>query len=315
MSAKTNDTLYLAIGGLAIVGAGVWAFVQQSAIAELRTPPVAPTSGAAYEASAIKIVTPETRSWAEAPSQTAGEKWIYDVFTPPKIYYNTQTKQFTVVPPEPPKPIDPEDPTKRVIPPTGFALELVKVDQPLFRLQLVGYVGEGPQARGNFLNVQTGAVIFGTTGKKIPELNLEIVRFSAERKVVPQPGGTTLVYTEVAAVVRDTVTGVETTLDPKARVPEGPLVVTLKSTADGTEHTVKSGETFKVGDISYKIGDLVLDPPSAVVTAEGGPLPAPETKTLVIPPPPPPPSANTEGVPPEGMSPASPPTGGAFPGF
>lgn len=127
MSAKTNDTIYLAIGGLAIIGAGAWAFLQQSGISELGTPPLAPSSGAAYESKVIKVVTPETRSWAEAPSQKAGEKWIYDVFTPPKIYYNTQNKQFTVVPPERPKPgeliVDPV-----VVTPTDpFAVTLVKV--------------------------------------------------------------------------------------------------------------------------------------------------------------------------------------------
>jgi len=288
MSAKTNDTLFLAIGGLAIVGAGVWAFVQQSSISELRTPPLAPSSGAAYEPNAIKIVTPETRSWAEAPAQKAGEKWIYDVFTPPKIYYNTQTKQFTVVPPEPP-PINPvvgpgDPPPVQV---SGFGLDLVKVDQPLFRLQLVGYVGEGAQARGNFLNVKTGMVVLGTTGKKIPDLNLEIVRFSAERKVVPQAGGTTLRYIEVTAVVRDTVTGVETVLDPKGRVPEGAPIVTFRA-ADGTERTGKTGEVIVVGEMTYRVGDVVVEPPSAIVTREGPALPAPETQTLVVPPPPPP---------------------------
>jgi hypothetical protein len=35
---------------------------------------------------------------------------------------------------------------------------LIDLHKPLFRLQLVGYVGEGANARGNFLNVQTGAV-------------------------------------------------------------------------------------------------------------------------------------------------------------
>lgn len=284
MSAKTNDTLFLAIGGIAILGAGVWAFVQQSSISELSTPPIAPSSGAVYEPSAIKIVTPESRSWAPAPSQKAGEKWIYDVFTPPEIFYDIHTKQFTVVPPRRGGPVDPPPPPP---PPPSFGLELVRVEQPLFRLQLVGTVGEGAQARGNFLNVQTGAVVFGTTGKKLPDLKLEIVRFSVERKVVPQPGGTTLRYVEVTAVVRDTQTGVETVLDPKGRVPDGPPVAVFR-TPDGSELTAKSGDKLSVGDNGYTVGDLVVEPPSAVVTREGPSLPAPETKTLVIPPPAPP---------------------------
>lgn len=301
MSVKTNDTIFLAIGGIAILGAGVWAFVQQSSISELSTPPVAPSSGATYEPSAIKIVTPESRSWATAPAQKAGEKWIYDVFTPPTIFYNIHTKQFTVVPPTenpdpwPPKPPEPPQPSRP-------DLELVRVEQPLFRLQLLGYVGEGAQARGNFLNVQTGAVVFGTTGKKLPDLKLEIVRFSAERKVVPQPGGTTLRYVEVTAIVRDTETGVETVLNPKGSVPEGPPIAVFR-TADGVERMAKSGEKIMAGEDSYTVGDLVVEPPSAVVTREGPSLPAPETKTLVIPPPaPPPPDPN-----------APPPEGGANP--
>jgi hypothetical protein len=303
MSAKTNDTIFLAIGGFAILGAGVWAFVQQSSISELRTPPLAPSSGAVYEPSAVKIVTPESRSWADAPAQKAGEKWIYDVFTPPKIYYNIHTKQFTVVPPtDPVQPVDTK--VDVVMPPIPtFGLELVKVEQPLFRLQLIGNVGEGDQARGNFLNVRTGTVVFGTTGKKLPDLKLEIVRFSAERKVVPQPGGTTLRYLEVTAIVRDTETGVETPLDLKRRVPEGPPIVVFK-TPDGAERTAKSGDKFTVGEDSYTVGELVVEPPSAVVTREGPSLPAPETKTLVIPPPAPPP--------PDSAAPS--PEGGATPG-
>lgn len=313
MSAKTNDTIYLAIGGFALIGAGAWAFLQQSGISELGAPPVAPQSGAAYESSPLQISRPETQRWADAIAQKAGEKWIYDVFTPPKIYYNTQTKQFTVVPPEPPKPMDPSVPVVDPLAPPPFGLELVKVEQPLFRLQLVGYIGEGAQARGNFLNVQTGAVVFGTTGKKIPDLNLEVVKFAAERRVVRQPGGTTLVFTEASATVRDTVTGVETVLDAKTRVPEGPLTVTFKQ-IDGTLRTAKTGDIIVFGDSTFTVGELIVEPPSAAVTKTDPSLPAPEKQTLVIPPPPPPAPAVDPNAPPAEPGAGSAPNS-AFPGF
>lgn len=307
MSAKTNDTIYLAIGGFAILGAGVWAFVQQSAITALHEPPAAPSSGAAYEPAAIVLSSPASETWAPAKAQTAGEKWIYDVFTPPKIYYNTDTKQFTVVPPV----IGPTGPTgPEVVVPQAFGLQLVKVEQPLFRLQLVGYVGEGDQARGNFLNVKTGTVLLGTSGKKLPDLDLEIVRFTAERRVVQQPGGTTLVFTEATAVVRDTATGTETTLNTKVRTPEGPIAATFKL-PDGTERTAKSGEVFTVGEHSYKIGEITLVPPTAVASKEGGQLTQPETQTLTVPPPAPAPApaGSSEEPAPDVMPP------GAFSGF
>jgi hypothetical protein len=283
MSAKTKDSLYLALGGAVVLVAGFWAFLKQSDIAELRTSPTAPSSGSAYEATTIAVTTPTSRTWEKASSQSAGERWVYDVFTPPAIFYNTETKQFTVVPPPPVGSVT--DSITTVV--DEFGPVLVKVDQPLFRLQLVGYVGEGANARGNFLNVQTGAVVFGTTGKKLPELKLEIVRFSAERRVVQQASGTTLVFTEATAVVRDTETGVETTLDAKLRTPEGPLAATLRL-PDGTEKIVRTGDSFTFGDHTFRIGALQTTPPSVVVSKESG-ASAPQTETLLIPPPPPPP--------------------------
>lgn len=315
MSAKTNDTLYLAAGGLVLLGTCAWAFFQQSAISDLRDPINSPASGSAYEATPLTLTAAESRQWPDAPQQNAGENWIFDVFTPPVIYYNVDTKQFTVKIPEPPRlgDVGPQ-------PVSSFGLELVKVVQPLFRLQLVGYIGEGPTARGNFENQQTGQVIFGTTGKKIPELNLEIVSFSAERRRIKVEGGTELVVTEAMAVVRDTSTGVETTLDAKVRTPEGPLNVTFKK-SDGTEVVAKAGDVITQGEDTYTVGELQLSPPGAVVTKvdKAGKS---RTETLHIPPPPPPPL-------PEGVDPTAPPPDtdtfapapgtktppGAFPGF
>jgi hypothetical protein len=310
MSAKTNDTLFLAIGGLAVVGAGIWAIVHQADITKFRTPPGAPVGGAVHEPSVIAVSSPESRRWAPAPSQSAGDLWIYDVFTPPKIFYNTQTRQFTVVPPPPPVPVGSE--VEAPPPPAPvFGLQLVTVEQPLFRLQLVGYVGEGDQARGNFLNVETGSVLFGTTGRKFADLNLEVVRFSAERRVVQQGAGTTLVFVEASAVVRDTETGLETKLDTQTRVPAGTPVAVLRDT-EGREHRARSGEVITLGDSTFRVGDLTLDPPSAVVTKQDPALPEPLTQTLVIPPPEPPPPPAGQAAPLDEFPLGFP---GGFPGF
>jgi hypothetical protein len=287
MSAKTNDTLFIAAGGLIFLGACGWAFLQNSGISSLGETVNPPLSGAVYEATPLTVVKPESRQWAVAPQQTAGENWVYDVFTPPKIYYNVETKRFTVtVPRYTPKVIDlvPVEDNK---PKDRFGLVLVKVTQPLFRLQLVGYVGEGPKAKGNFLKVQTDEVVFGTTGKKIPDLNLEIVSFAAERRKVQVDGGTPIVETVALAVVRDTVTGVETKLDARNRTPEGVPEVTFKL-LDGSLRVAKTGEVFKDGPTTFTVGALTLTPPSAEVKREEGVPKVTETKILVVPPPTPP---------------------------
>jgi hypothetical protein len=90
-------------------------------------------------------------------------------------------------------------------------------------------------------------------------------------------------------------------------VPSGPPIAVFR-TSDGVERTAKSGEKITVGEDSYTVGDLVVEPPSAVVTREGPSLPAPETKTLVIPPPAPPPPDPNAPPPEAGANPVEVPT-------
>ncbi|MBC8008732.1 MAG: hypothetical protein H7067_01385 [Burkholderiales bacterium] len=317
MSAKTNDTLYLAAGGLLLAGTCVWAFLQQSDISAAKAALLPPSSGTAYETSAIALATLESKQWPQVNPQKAGAEWLFDVFTPPVIYYNVQTKKFTVEPPVINVVSVIGDPLTPPPPPPDFGLQLVKVTQPLFRLQLVGYVGEGASARGNFENQLTGDIIFGTKGKKLPDLNLEIVSFSADRRRIQVDGGTELVVVEAVATVRDTVTGVETKLDAKVRTPEGALIVTFKNEFDGTEVSAKSGDVLSLGGYTFTVGTLDSAKPSAVVTKAGGGLVAPDQKTLEIPPPPPPVPTNVDGMniygpPPEGFFPPATPLQGAF---
>jgi hypothetical protein len=291
MSLKAKDKIFLALGGLAFVLTSTWAFLQQSKISNLGTAVSVPTSGSAYEKREIKVAMPPSQSWAKAGAQPAGEKWIYNVFTPPKIFYNTQTKQFTVIPPEQvtvdpigTTPVGPVIPT--VIRPD---LELVKVTQPLFRLQLVGYIGSEGNYRGTFNNELTGKTFFGTTGRKVPELNLEIINFEAKRRKVVVAGGSTIIEVTAFAVVKDTESGKEYHLDHDKRLAEGKPTVTFKL-ADGSERTFSSGDTISCGEFTYIVGDLKLEPPSAVVTKTGVSLPQPKVEVLTIPPPLPPPA-------------------------
>ncbi len=284
MSLQAKDKLFLTIGGLALVLTSVWAFLEQSKISARGTPLNAPTGGSAYEPKEVKVSMPPSQSWAKAGAQPAGENWIYNVFTPPKIYYNTYSKQFTVIPPElyvAPVEVGPLAPP----PPPRPAIELVSVTQPLFRLQLVGYIGNEGNYRGTFNNETTGKTFFGTSGRKIPELNLEIVTFEAKRRKVVVAGGSTIIDVTAFAEVKDTLTGKLYRLVPEKRLPDGPLAATIKL-VDGTEKTIKSGDTVKSAEFTYVVGALTLDPPSIVVTRSGGAEAEPIVETLTIPLPP-----------------------------
>ena len=86
-----------------------------------------------YEAEA-----PQDRleSWAAPKSQSRGEEWVFDVFTPPVIYYDPISREFAVTPPN----LQARDDGLSQW--THFDLELLEVRLRPYRLQLVGYAGE-----------------------------------------------------------------------------------------------------------------------------------------------------------------------------
>lgn len=261
MSAKTKDTLLIAVGGLAFLGTSFWAFLQQSKIAHLESPFEIPSKGLVFTPSALKISPPESLQWADAPKQTAGENWRFEVFTPPQIFYNAETKQFTVIPPV--RAVKEVTAVAEVVKPS-FGLELIKVEQPLFRLQLVGALGEGPSARGTFENQLTKEIIIGTKGKRIDSLNLEIVSFTSQRKRIKVKDGSDLIEDIVIATVKDTTTNIETQLDAKVRKTEGTITATVKTDL-GEEKTLRAGEQITDDTASYELVELTSTPPSAKI--------------------------------------------------
>lgn len=299
MSAQSKDTAFLVIGGVVFLGAAAWAFLQQTSQPAF----TAPTSGRAYEPTNLTIQPPVTRQWTEPSSQSAGEKWLFEVFTPPKIYYNEETRQFTVIPPIR-TPVQPSTPVVEEVKPE-FGLKLAKVEQPLFRLQLVGAVNFGPDARGTFENARTGDIIVATKGRRIADLNLEIVEFVAERRRTQVAGGSDVVSDTIYAVVRDTETGVQTRLESTQRLPEGALQAVL-TTPEGAERIVKVGTTLTEGETTFQIVDIALSPPAVTVKKTTAETPEGVTEVLGIPPPVVAPAAPVES------QPAAPSAGGDF---
>lgn len=276
MSTPVSDKIFLGAGGLLFAGACVWAFMQQGQLDKLDGRVDAPSSGPAYAPEPLPAANiSEALPWPAATSMARGENWVYDVFTPPVIYYNTTTKQFTVTPPERPKPPEPPPPEE------PFGVSLVKVVQYPFPIQLVGYIGTGADARGNFLNELTGETILGATGKKIPSLNMEIVKFSAEvvREVVD---GQVQVYTVASARVRDLKSGKETDLSSTKRLIEADPSVVIQVAGEATTRELEAGATFTVGENTFVIDSIQTEPPAVTVTKSGGTLAEPKTETLTL---------------------------------
>lgn len=273
MSATTTDKILLGAASLLFLGACAWAWFQETDLGDAAVIN-APTSGREYKSEPIVTLDMETKRWPDAQPLARGKEWLFDVFTPPQIFYDANTTAFTVTPPR----------GKEEVKIDPFGLDLLAVDREDFRLQITGYSGSGEKARGFFENVETKAMIIGAEGKKIPELNLEVIKFTVgKQRLAAADGGTPQIVTAAIATVRDTKTGEETEINSAERAKQALPIATFRAATSGKEYKARAGESFKDGDVTYKVDLLTDQPPKATVTKQkAGAEATPETKVLEV---------------------------------
>jgi hypothetical protein len=148
-----------------------------------------------YAAVAGGTAETENPDWDRPPAQKRGPDWVYEMFTPPEIYYDGRSREFSVTPPVTPGPETETNPEPAVAP-----LEP-------FRLQLVGFVGGEGSYLGAFENVATTEHILARSGRTLPELAVTIRDFQVKR-VRREPDDSMPTSELIAtAVVRDERTG------------------------------------------------------------------------------------------------------------
>src|SRR2546430_2047527 len=63
------------------------------------TAPTGTLRDAPYFPSVADAANASSDGWNPPPALPRGRDWVYDTFTPPGIYYNSRSHQFTVRPP------------------------------------------------------------------------------------------------------------------------------------------------------------------------------------------------------------------------
>jgi hypothetical protein len=116
-------------------------------------------------------MTSSKAEWPLPAEQSSG--WIYDVFTPPKIYINLETGQWVSEGWKPPPPPEP------------FGLYLAELDRARYRIQLLGYIEEDfKDATKSLLlmvNEETDKNLRVRIGDSVEAGEFEVVDFSIER--------------------------------------------------------------------------------------------------------------------------------------
>lgn len=222
--------------------------------------PVAPDAGA------VKM-----ENWAAPGAQTRGREWIYDAFTPPEIFYNARSRQFTV---KPPASLVEED-VQEV-----FGLELVSIRREPFRLQLIGFVGEHGNWRGMFTNVASGETVVAAAGYRLPKLNLVIREFAVTTQAYGPAGSMNTPQRIATAVVRDEKTGTDMILTHRERAFTGNIYAYLAEPEQTATREVRLGETIKLGEATYKVEKIEIAPPAVEIVKESPTLAQPDRRIL-----------------------------------
>ncbi|MEO5957915.1 MAG: hypothetical protein ABIZ49_01730 [Opitutaceae bacterium] len=208
--------------------------------------------------------------WTPPSPQTRGRDWVYDTFTPPEIFYNARSRQFTVKPPD--GFVDEE--------PAEFGLELVAVRPEPFRLQLIGYVGDDGNWRGTFENLLSGEVFLAGAGRRVPNLALQIKSLDVRPQPVALAESMTTQQRVATAVVFDERTSRDVTLTHRERQFTGTLSALVAVPGSTATREMRMGDVAKFGDSLYRIEKIQLAPPSLDVTKETPGAAQPERRTL-----------------------------------
>ncbi len=269
---KTNyDKLLVALAAAVLAVSGGWMWSHQPEITRLQHQPVAvDLAGAAYALSGL--TSPEARPavWIKPAAQSHGSAWLYEVFTPPVIYYNALARSFTVTPP-----LNLADGG------TPFGLELLEVKLEPYRLQLAGYFGEPGDYLAAFVSPGRPETLLARSGRRFEQLGLTLKSFDVRKLEVANTAARPVYDVAALAVLLDDNTGEEVVLDSRQRkLTDTPLAVLRLSTAGTAPRTLHEGDTFADDAATYRIERIQLDPPEVVVAKQTPGLPLPETRIL-----------------------------------
>ena len=269
---KSGYDKLLAAGAFLLLAASLgWVGAHQSVIAALRSQAVAAElTGVAYTPSASRRLETNPAVWARPEAQSHGSGWLYEVFTPPVIYYNTLARSFAVTPP-----LNPADGG------APFGLELLDVKLEPYRLQLVGYFGEPGDYLAAFVSANQAETLLARSGRRFEQLGLSLRSFDVKKVEVPHDDARPVYDVAALAVLFDEQSGTEVVLDSRTRkLTDTPLAVLRWGTGGSSTRTLREGDTFTDGTGSYRIERIQLDPPEVVVARQTPGLPLPESRVL-----------------------------------
>jgi len=237
-----------------------------------------PRTGVAAAVGVVRSVStghPDSQSedWLPPAPQSAGDGWIYELFSPPDINFDREARSFSVTPPFVGPALRPND--------EGAAVELVAVNPVPFRLQLAGYYGAPGAYTGIFVSPSTAEALIGPVGTHFAQLGLRVKELGVAKSAVADGEPASGWEIHAVAVVLDEHDGSEVTLDTRTRALTGESSATLRVGAGETGlREVRAGDWVTCEKVTYRVDRIQASPPEVVLVGQASDSRAIKTRVL-----------------------------------
>lgn len=260
--AEVLDKLVLLLAMFVFTFVGVRAIIEVRELDSIAGQGRALLSEQKVNAPTYEAKAPEANdvSWRPAESQSRGDDWVFDVFTPPVIYYDPSSRELAVTPPS----MQAVDAGENQW--AAFDIELIEVRQRPYKLQLVGYAGSRGSYIAYFENAETGSLVYLTEGEEEPELGVRLNSFQEQQIEIPREGDTPVVQSVGVARVADYASGQEFSLTNMETKMYADLEAKIRLLPAGVVRFVQIGSRLELETGDYLIEDLSAQPPEAMIT-------------------------------------------------
>lgn len=217
---KAYDKLLFLMGLLVLSASGIVAVAWVPMPNSPSSSPAVVLQGAAFVPQPVPAAKTKPVHWPEAQPQPSG--WVYDLFTPPQIFLGPDGS-FTIHPPY-------EDSATFA----PFGLYLAKLERPLYRIQLDGYIEEefteGRKTLLLFYDRETDSSLRARVGDTLESAAFEVLSFDVVRRM---EGDGSLTKAATAKIL-DCRTGVEKTFIHGQALYADRIEIVLRSAEDET---------------------------------------------------------------------------------
>lgn len=267
---KFYDKLLFLLAVLALSGGVVFYVLKTGDTGVERPGPALEPAEHPYAAIPIPETAAITVEWPEPGPQSSGPEWLYDVFTPPKIYLDKEGR-FTAVPP------------KVLVVGQPFGIYLDEILRKPYRIQIQGFSGDRTKPKECvlfFFDEERQTRFFIRPGEANQEAELEVLDFTIDREIDEN----NVVSVTAVATIKDNRSGETVRLVDGERLFESKITVVFRSRED-PEVMVRvhqAGDTFETPLGRYTLKEINLEDQSVRVEKHATEDSEVETRTLLV---------------------------------